>query len=62
MKKALCRLADYWEMGKRWEGVERRRKVYAHRSFNPREMRSTGENVARAKIAHADRRGVRCKG
>ena len=29
---------------------------------HPQEMCSTGENVSRAKIAHADSRGVRYKG
>ena len=62
MKKALCRLADYWEMGKRWEGAQRRRlRIYANRGFDPSELQPTGENVSRAKVAHADRRGVRYK-
>jgi hypothetical protein len=62
LKKALGRLADFWEMGKRWEGAQRRRlRIYAHRGFEPSELQSTGENVARAKVAHADRRGVRYK-
>ena len=62
LKKALSKLVDFWELGKCWEGVERRRRVYAHRGFDPRQMRSTEGNVPRAKVAHADRRGVRYKG
>jgi hypothetical protein len=59
LKRALGKLGDYWELGKRWEGVTRRRKAYVHRGFDPSELKSTGENVARAKVAHADKRGAR---
>jgi predicted DNA-binding protein (UPF0251 family) len=61
LKAALGKLADLWEQGKRWQGEVGRRPRNVHRGFNSREMRSTEGNVPRAKVAHADRRGVRYK-
>jgi hypothetical protein len=61
LKHALEMLADRWiPLGVR--RVDRRRKINAHRAFDPRSQTSTSGQVVRGRVAHADRRGVKMGG
>ena len=50
LKRALGKLGDYWELGKRWEGVTRRRKAYVHRGFDPSELNFLQPLVGEAEV------------
>jgi hypothetical protein len=61
LKQALQELADRWiPLGARRD--DRRRKINAHRDFDPRSLTSTSEQVVGGRVAHADRHGVKMGG
>jgi hypothetical protein len=64
LRRALGKLSDYWELGKRWEGITRRRKAYVHRGFAPGELQASGEAIPRGKnkaVAHASKGTIKYK-